>query len=240
MKRILDITVLATLIVAPACGTEGPDGKGPEELFPDGKDDSFRNPTVHDWDWREFGKPSSAEITAEEKFHFWSFYLYGPADLVLETQPASSGSEVDTVMYLYRNDPGNSSWGPSIAKNDDYGDSLWSRLELHHTRTEPTEYAVWVKGYDADVRGAFTFLATCSGTCKRPDPPPGTDCTDLDDYVGEVCLSDDDDLFDWDDWEACLISIPDEDLPGLPHDKAAFARNCCATEGTDFYWCYSI
>lgn len=140
-------------------------GKAPEEEAPaeDGKDDSFRSPTYHGP--IDFGVPVTSAITDTEKFHAWVFDLSDTAKVELVTSYAVLGQRrTDTVLYLYRQgDFG--SWGPYIARNDDYGSTTYSKLVRDLT---PGRYRVLVKGHSADTRGKFKLTATCAGPGCAP------------------------------------------------------------------------
>jgi hypothetical protein len=215
----------ALLVVATACQDPG---KGPESGLPgDAKADSFKDPTAHEETEADFGLPWPAELNRDERFHFWSFYLHGPAQLELLTRRTPAGDDVDTVMYLYRNDPATSGWSSYIARNDDHGDSVFSRIELNHSGDEPTEYGVMIKGHDTDVEGWFSLLVSCNGTCAEAEPAGEHNaCDDLEDWVTDSCLPDDDSDVDF---YTCLASHEDGDM-------TTFANDCC-DEGDSFIWC---
>lgn len=79
------------------------EGKGGEDNEPvDGKADSFFNPTDHGD--LTFGVPAQATFTDDEQFHAWTFSLSAAADVSLSSPNVTSN--LDTVMYLYRCDPG--------------------------------------------------------------------------------------------------------------------------------------
>jgi hypothetical protein len=136
------------------------DGKGPEEdeLSADGKDDSFRKPTNHGI--LEFGEKATSVLTATERFHAWVFELSDTATVDLVTTYALRGQRrTDTVMYLYREDPFDG-WGAYIARNDDYGDTTYSRLTRELI---PGRYRIIVKGHDSETTGKFGVQASCNG-----------------------------------------------------------------------------
>jgi hypothetical protein len=160
MRCLAAIALGLTLVSACA----GDDSKGPEDDVPaaDGKDDSFYKPTYHGF--LEFGAPGFSELTDVERYSAWVFELSDTADLEITTSYAVLGQRrTDTVLYLYRETDG--SWGPYIARNDDYGTTTYSKL----VRTlEPGSYRVLVKGYASTTMGKFKVTANCAGPgCVR-------------------------------------------------------------------------
>ena len=153
MRRLAMIGIL--LVVG--CAPVGAIDKGPEEDAPlDGALDSFRSPTDHGP--LVLGSSVTAEITAAEAFHAWTFELTGEAAVTLRTGPGESGRVVDTMLYLYREGP--RGWGSYLVRNDDHGGTLFSAI----SRTLPGgRYRALVKGYDRLSRGPFTLVAECAG-----------------------------------------------------------------------------
>lgn len=164
------VIALAASPLAAACLAED---KGEEEALPealpeDGKDDSFRKPTEKGplaW-----GEPGFSELTATERYHAWTFELSGDARVDLTTSYAVRGQRrVDTVLYLYKEGP--TGWGSYSARNDDYGDTLYSKLVRD---LGPGRYRALVKGYAATTMGRFRLTGTCEGAgCAPPAPPAG-------------------------------------------------------------------
>jgi hypothetical protein len=151
---------LAIAVSTTACVT---DDKGAEEEIPEeGKDDSFYRPTDHGpiaWD-----VPGFAELTAEQHHHTWTFELSGDAEVDLTTSYALLGQRrVDTVLYLYRWN--GTSWGPYIARNDDYGNTIYSQLVK---QLGAGKYRALVKGYLATTKGKFKLTAGCDGPGCTP------------------------------------------------------------------------
>jgi len=147
-------------------GCSGADsGKGEESADPDmGSADSFFSPTVHgDMD---FFQENAATFDGESFYHAWDFTLTGLTEVSLRVVPPNDA--FDTVMYLYRRDPGTSSWGRYLKKNDDYEENLWSRID---SELDEGEYRLVVKGYKKKLRGSFTVKAICTG----PGCPGGGD-----------------------------------------------------------------
>jgi len=141
--------------------------KGDEDEAPsvDGKDDSFQAPTDHGaigW-----SVPAGATLAATAKFHAWDFTLSGDAKIVMTTGKQTAGGKmVDTVLYLYKE--GATSWGPYIARNDDAGDSLWSKITRN---LGAGHYRALVKGYAATTTGKFALKVECTGAgCAPPAP----------------------------------------------------------------------
>ncbi|MBP9205632.1 MAG: DVUA0089 family protein [Kofleriaceae bacterium] len=160
--------VLATLL-APAAlaGCLAGDDKGEEDELPADLDkaDSFRAPTNHGV--LPFAVKATAELTSAERYHAWTFDLSADATVNLTTSYAVLGQRrTDTVLYLYRQGP-TGSWGPYLARNDDYGNTDYSQL----IRTLPAgRYRALVKGYASTTRGKFGLTGTCQGAgCAAPD-----------------------------------------------------------------------
>jgi hypothetical protein len=140
------------------------DDKGPEEESPpDGaKDDSFRKPTNHGL--IEFGASATSVLTADERFHAWVFELSDSAKVDLTTSYAVLGQRrTDTVLYLYRETDG--TWGPYIARNDDYGSTTYSKLTRE---LAPGRYRALVKGHLESTVGKFKLTASCDGPGCAP------------------------------------------------------------------------
>jgi hypothetical protein len=136
-----------------------PSGKdGPEEDPPlDGAFDSFRSPTEHGE--LLFGRSIDADITDDDAFHAWTFTLTGPARVDLRIGLGPESSDLDTVMYVYRE--GERGWGAYIARNDDAGPyTQFSGLSLE---LDAGRYRVLVKGYDRRVTGDFALDSACMG-----------------------------------------------------------------------------
>ncbi len=134
--------------------------------------DSFASPTEHGE--LMFGGPNHAGFTQSQRFHSWTFALSADASIDLKTELFAHN--LDTVMYLYRRDPGQTQWGSNIASNDDYEGQMWSRLVLS---LGAGEYRLKVKAAKTTFTGDFAVLAGCEGdgcpavtggTCS-PDHP---------------------------------------------------------------------
>lgn len=143
------------------------DDKGPEEeAAPDfGKEDSFRKPTEHGF--IIFGIPENAVLTEAEHFHAWNFELTGDATVDMVTSYSVRGQRrTDTVLYLYKEGP--RGWGSYIARNDDYGNTTYSKL----TRSLAAgKYRALVKGHLASTTGKFQLSVNCTGDGCTPPPP---------------------------------------------------------------------
>ncbi|HLL21376.1 MAG TPA: hypothetical protein VK427_04550 [Kofleriaceae bacterium] len=141
------------------------DDKGPEDELPDDADvkaDSQRKPTDHGN--IAFDVKTDSALTDAERYHAWEFDLSGVADVTMATSYAVSGQRrTDTVLYLYKESA--SGWGSYIARNDDYGNSSYSKLvrELGAGR-----YRVLVKGHLAQTRGKFSIKVGCAGAGCAP------------------------------------------------------------------------
>lgn len=150
------ITPLFAIVAAllTACATTG--DKGAESALPfEGKADSFRNPTEHGD--VTFGVESSGELGRGEDFHAFDFALTGPAEVKITTSDLES-SDLDTVIYLYRQ--GEQGWGRYIARNDDHGGSLLSRIDAE---LDAGRYRVIVKAYGSWDVGGFGLAVDCAG-----------------------------------------------------------------------------
>ncbi len=165
MKPFLSILFLITLSVA--CGGDELIEKGDEEqaLTDDGKSDSFFKPTEHGA--LTFGVPSRTSVGTDRVFHSWNFTLSDDAEVVLNTDVSKN---LDTVMYLYRRDNPEDSWGRFIKKNDDHEGNIWSQITL---KGEAAEYRVIVKPFKKALRGDFSITAKCEGAgCATTNPQP--------------------------------------------------------------------
>jgi hypothetical protein len=130
-----------------------------EELLAEygGKDDSQRKPTDHGL--MAFGTPVFSALTQAERYHAWTFELSADARVELTTSYAVLGQRrTDTVLYLYKE--GATGWGSYVARNDDYGQTTYSRItrELGAGR-----YRALVKGHLATTLGKFKLTAMCNG-----------------------------------------------------------------------------
>ncbi|MBK9035750.1 MAG: hypothetical protein IPL61_31625 [Myxococcales bacterium] len=163
--RRLAVTSLLALLAASACvEVDDSSSKGEEEEVPaDGKLDSFARPTDHGA--VPFATPVEATLTATARHHTWTFALTGDASIHAFTGPGLASRQiVDTVLYLYKQ-RADGSWGPYVARNDDYQGSLFSSL----TRTLGAgTYRILVKGYAASTRGPFMAMVECTGAGCAP------------------------------------------------------------------------
>ncbi|MBX3274226.1 MAG: proprotein convertase P-domain-containing protein [Sandaracinaceae bacterium] len=163
-----------SLALALVAGCASPLDKAPdEEIDPDVDDlsaDSLRSPRLHGE--LVIGAPNPAEI-GPQRYHAWELVLSGDATVALFTGPqAAEGPSVDTVLALYRWQTGRG-WGAAIARNDDHGGSLFSRVELG---LGEGRYRAIVRGYSIHTRGPFALFGTCEGAgCParvEPEPEP--------------------------------------------------------------------
>ncbi len=154
-------SILFSFVAVAAVGCADPiDPKGAEDdadLALDGKLDSQRKPTDHGA--ISSGSTVQESLVSSARYHAWEFDLVGPADISFDTSRAPNGAEVDTVMYLYKQQA-NGNWGSYVARNDDAGDSLFSSLDRN---AGAGRYRVLVKGYKTSTYGAFQLSYTCSG-----------------------------------------------------------------------------
>lgn len=121
----------------------------------DGAFDSFRNPT--DLGELTLGEATQGELTRRDQFLAWTFSLTDDATVSLFTGDAGDG-EVDTVAYLYQE--GERGWGRYLERNDDFGDSYFSRVTME---LGVGRYRILVKGYSSRTEGRFTLDSTCDG-----------------------------------------------------------------------------
>lgn len=179
MRRAL----VALTMLALGCAPTSEADKGPESDVPnldvlEGAADSFRRPVDHAA--LVLGTPVDATLTSAASYHAWTFELTADASVSLRTTVPAGATEVDTVLYLYRETAG--AWGSAIARNDDVTGSKLSALSrgLHAGR-----YRVLVKGYSRSVVGPFGVASECSGAgCPRPPAPACLFGTTLADILG--------------------------------------------------------
>lgn len=160
----LTLGMICTLFAACTPAEDGASKGGEDDPLTSGdlgKTDSFRAPTEHG----EIFPGESGRVKVEDGkvYHAWTFTLTAPADLTLST---SVSTNLDTVMYVYRREPGASAWGSYVAKNDDYRGNIWSRVDID--KAEAGEYRVIVKPFKSALRGEFTFEYGCTGAgCQQ-------------------------------------------------------------------------
>jgi hypothetical protein len=168
MRSIGSWMIALALVGCAAPGLE----KGPgDELEADADDlaaDSLSRPLDHGT--LAFGVPSAAQI-GPQRYHAWQFTLHGDARVSVSTQAAMAGGPmVDTVLALYRRGA-NGRWGTALVRNDDFGGTLWSRVER---ALGAGEYRVIVRGYSRLTSGPFAVLAQCEGPgCGVATPTTG-------------------------------------------------------------------
>ncbi|MEZ4221973.1 MAG: hypothetical protein R3B13_13655 [Polyangiaceae bacterium] len=145
--------------------------EGAEDDTPlDGKFDSFTKPT--DNGAFNFGAKTASRISDDERYQAWSFRLTDAAKVELRTDAAGTAPSLDTVLYLYRRPHGATSWGKYIAKNDDYGGKVWSRLAGEFDKGE---YRLIIKGRKKALRGDFALEGSCDGLGCAPAPTCGAE-----------------------------------------------------------------
>ncbi len=155
---------LLTSLLLLACASE----KAVEtEVSEDGKFDTWWSPTTHGE--VSFGEQAIADITYEEKFHAFDFVLDGPATVAIETEFTDEpAADADPVIYLYEyTDEG---WGGYIARDDDGGEDLHSRIE---TTLGAGQFRVVVKNhftlFEDDGRFEVGLRISCEGAgCDAP------------------------------------------------------------------------
>ena len=171
MIRLAALLALPALLFACNDSDPAPTGaaKGVEDgaltdYEADSKADSWRSPTAHG----ELlpGTTSSARLHADELFHAWTLTLTDEARIDLAI--TSADANLDTVAYLYRQDPETGNWGRYVVKNDDANDTVFSRIQ--HDAKAGT-YRLMVKGFKRALRGNFGVAYTCEGAgCPSADP----------------------------------------------------------------------
>lgn len=161
-------TPMFCVLLISAAGCLGDEPKGDEEeLLDDSKADSQLRPTDHGP--IPFGAPGHAALTGNERYHAWTFDLSGDAQVDVTTSYSVLGQRrTDTVLYLYKFRDSTQSWGPYVARNDDYGSTIYSKLERDLTAGR---YRVIVKGHLASTLGKFKVTTGCEGDgCLPLDP----------------------------------------------------------------------
>lgn len=168
IRSLPALVPLALLTLVPACLDS--DDKGAEDdPFGDldaAKDDSFQRPTEHGT--LTYNVLATSALTRAARFHAWEFdvLLPGQTPTAIALGPdVGGGPTVDTVLYLYKQQP-SGRWGSYIAKNDDANGSLWSYLSRS---LEAGHYRIIVKGYSAATYGNFGVTLTCDRyACSQP------------------------------------------------------------------------
>jgi len=156
----------ALLISSAGCLGEDPKGEE-EELLDDTKADSQISPTNHGA--IGFVAPAHAALSGNERYHAWTFELSGNAKVDMTTSYSVLGQRrTDTVLYLYKFRESTQTWGAYVARNDDYGSTIYSQLKRD---LGAGTYRVLVKGHLASTLGKFKIKVGCSGTgCAPPAP----------------------------------------------------------------------
>jgi hypothetical protein len=155
--------LFCVLLLSSACLGDDPKGEE-EELLDDTKADSQISPTQHGA--IEFGTPGHAALTGSERYHAWTFELSGNAKVDMTTSYSVLGQRrTDTVLYLYKFKESTTSWGPYVARNDDYGTTIYSQLKRDLTAGR---YRIIVKGHVASTLGKFKVSVGCSGEGCAP------------------------------------------------------------------------
>jgi hypothetical protein len=171
---IARLAALLVLVTLPACLESE---KGEESALPeDGAADTHRTPTDHGDLF--FGERFLSAITDAQRYHAWEFDVYGDVSIEAVTSYSLLGQRrTDTVLYLYRQQA-NGGFGAYIARNDDYGNTTYSKIRKDLTAGR---YRVLVKGYATTTRGKFSVRVDCTGAGCEP-PPPATACVFGDAY----------------------------------------------------------
>jgi hypothetical protein len=157
--RNLAFGLCAVAFTIVACGGDDSIGTNEDEL----RKDTFDKPTPHG-ELRFGDAPNEAAFTSDQRFHAWTFTLTKQSRIDLQTEIETAN--LDTVMYVYRRDPGTTAWGEAVATNDDTAGGITSRVKK---QLASGEYLVKVKASKTPMTGAFKVLAACSGSgCPAP------------------------------------------------------------------------
>lgn len=182
-RTILGAAAVLGLALCTGCGDDI--GQGTDNMT-----DSFVNPTEHGE--LIFGVPNQAQFTEEQRFHSWGFVLTDTAKVDLGTELHTTN--LDSVMYLYKREPGAENWGSYVAKNDDHAGSLASHIEAE---LGAGEYRIKIKAAKENLRGDFSLVGACDGAgCPAaagdacaPNSPIGADYgKDFTDGCGQLLL----------------------------------------------------
>lgn len=200
-----------------SCGSDEDAGKGAEEnALTNGKDDSFFRPTEHGT--IQFGLENEARLTDDAQFHAWTFELSGEAAVSLQTNVSQN---LDTVMYLYKRDSEDDSWGSYLKKNDDHAGNIYSKIEIDG---EAGQYRVIVKGFKKALRGSFSLSGECSGDgCEVEGGTDPGECTN-----GEYELKG-----SWTQWtESCntkVLGVLGSELESSTSGSVPATNHCSAS-----------
>lgn len=164
MRSFWFSAVFAISATAVGCLDDGKPDEEETDFLDDSKADSQLKPTNHGE--LAFATPAHSALTADARFHAWTFALSGNAQVDMTTAYSVLGQRrTDTVLYLYRQkDDG--SWGAYISRNDDYGSTTYSQLKKS---LGAGNYRVLVKGHLASTTGKFKVTVNCHGDgCAPP------------------------------------------------------------------------
>ena len=139
--------------------------KGQESPLPvqDQKGDSWRSPTLHES--IAFGETARVTISEPKLFHAWDFTVEEALAVQLEATPLTPN--LDTVLYLYRWDDRQGSWGSYLYRNDDHEGQLRSVIAQ---TLEPGKYRALIKGYKETLFGEVEYGQRCAGQQCPADP----------------------------------------------------------------------
>lgn len=159
---------LVALLPALACDTSEPAASdGIVEPSLDSKSDEFSG--VENGGTLRFGE--AVEGTFDQDFQFFEYTFRAREDAVLDIEITQAGSsrDLDTTLFLYRND---ANGAPSrIAFDDDAGYGDLSHIEDFRLYAEG-EYTIVVGTKDAQGRGDFRLSLGCtSGDCQPESTP---------------------------------------------------------------------
>ncbi len=171
MKTRLLLPIVALLPLAACDQPESGADPGVIEPSLDGKSDEFSG--VEDGGPLRFGEVVDGTFDEDFQFFEYTFRAREDAQLDIEITQAGSSRDLDTTLFLYRNDPGSA---PSrIAFDDDDGWGALSRIRDFRLYSEGA-YTIVVGTKGATGRGNFRLSLGCAeGECE-PDPGEAAEC----------------------------------------------------------------
>ena len=169
MKTRLLLPLLALLPVVACDSSEPASEDGVVEPSIDGKSDEFSG--VEDRGTLRFGDTVDGTFDEDFQFFEYTFHARANAELDIEITQAGSSRDLDTTLFLYRNDPDGGA--PSrIGFDDDGGYGALSRITDYRLYSEG-EYTIVVGTKSARGRGNFRLSLGCtSGECESEVPTP--------------------------------------------------------------------
>lgn len=165
-RRLLPLLALLPLT---ACdqSEETPAADGVVEPGLDGKSDEFDG--VEDGGTIRFGEAVEGSFVEDFQFFEYTFRAREDAELDIEITQSGSSRDLDTTLFLYRNDADGGA--PSrIALDDDEGWGSLSRIRDFRLFSEG-EYTVVVGTKGATGRGNFRLSLGCANGDCEPEAP---------------------------------------------------------------------